>query len=84
MPKKRGDGSSVVMVKVAACECTSNLWLIGVAIAETPFLCLGCGLEKTKGLVLRCPSCGSMSCGPCVEKEVAEMHAGKSALKRPA
>lgn len=83
MPEKSGPVSSgAAVVRVFRCKCRFATWFVAVATQDLPFECLGCGQTRAKGLVLRCPSCGTMSCGPCFERSAHEMIVSKDALKQ--
>lgn len=71
----------VSIVQICICQCTSISWQVGIAMPEAPVLCPGCRLERSKGFVLRCPTCKTISCGACVEKEMREKRDKKPQLK---
>lgn len=81
MPSPSGTPDSFALIRVCVCSCANNLWIVGVAVPEAPFPCHGCGVEHTKGLVIRCPSCGGVSCGGCVEKAMEKSVAENRPLK---
>lgn len=63
--------TEILTVRAVVCSCGTPLFQVGVIRAESPYQCVGCNRELEKGIVLRCPNCGSVSCADCIEREMA-------------